>query len=257
MCLPYVSSNIFRLDDHESWSFEGYWKLMLYQPCDPMRRCGSFLMTPGWSYVSFGAVACHAKNQLWWSNVLRQGNLRIPPIWGSFQREKSFCNLSKHERLFMDCEPAPMVCDDWWSQAWPCLSGFLPGQIQAQPDFQMWSAMENLPPGSPTPVWHPMTGNGRLQRLSLSARRKETGRSLGSMTHARFQLSFDFETLSRSHVKPDAPLERQVLEKALMCMVNVFKKVSILMTSLKNDKFTSVWRIQAQLISVMSLIEKL
>lgn len=32
MCLPYVSSNIFRLDDHESWSFEGYWNLMLYQP---------------------------------------------------------------------------------------------------------------------------------------------------------------------------------------------------------------------------------
>lgn len=124
MCLPYVSSNIFRLDDHESWSFEGYWNLMLYQPCDPMRRCGSFLMTPGWSYVSFGAVACHARNQLWWSNVLRQGNLRIPPIWGSFQREKSFCNLSKHERLFMDCEPAPMVCHDWWSQAWPCLSCF-------------------------------------------------------------------------------------------------------------------------------------
>lgn len=90
----------------------------------PMRRCGSFLMTPGWSYVSFGAVACHARNQLWWSNVLRQGNLRIPPIWGSFQREKSFCNLSKHERLFMDCEPAPMVCHDWWSQAWPCLSCF-------------------------------------------------------------------------------------------------------------------------------------
>lgn len=29
---------------------------------------------------------------------------------------------------------------------------FLPGQMQAQPDFQMWSAMENLPPGSPTPV---------------------------------------------------------------------------------------------------------
>lgn len=85
MCLPYVSSNIFRLDDHESWSFEGYWNLMLYQPCDPMRRCGSFLMTPGWSYVSFGAVACHARTQLWWSNVLRQGNLRIPPIWGSFQ----------------------------------------------------------------------------------------------------------------------------------------------------------------------------
>ena len=57
------------------------------------------------------------------------------------------------------------------------------------------------------------------------------------MTHARFQLSFDFETLSRSHVKPDAPLERQVLEKALMCLVNVFKKVSMLMTSLK--KMTS------------------
>lgn len=38
-------------------------------------------------------------------------------------------------------------------QAWPLL---LPGQLQAQPDFQMWSALENLPPGSPTPVWCPI-----------------------------------------------------------------------------------------------------
>ena len=223
MCLPYVSSNIFRLDDHESWSFEGYWNLMLYQPCDPMRRCGSFLMTPGWSYVSFGAVACHARNQLWWSNVLRQGNLRIPPIWGSFQREKSFCNLSKHERLFMDCEPAPMVCHDWWSQAWPCLSCFFARSNASTTWFSDVVCHGESSTGQSNPSVTPNDWQWETPKIESFCPKK-----------GDWEESWIYDAC---HVKPDAPLERQVLEKALMCLMNVFKKVSMLMTSLK--KMTS------------------
>lgn len=62
-----------------------------------------------------------------------------------------YCNGAKHHQEMWEFpDDTRFELCEFWSRSFQREKSFC--QLQAQPDFQMWSALENLPPGSPTPV---------------------------------------------------------------------------------------------------------